>query len=423
MDNAIYFIKGRRLGADDRHLQAALAEVYGTPERPRCMCVRGGVDMYIVKLRHYILKRMPGSGPSHHPGCDSYEPEFTQSGLGILMGDAVIEHPQDLTELRVDFPLARAPGRAVPQRDPAPASDVKVPKHRMSLRAVMHFLFERAGFNRWSPAMEGKRNQYVLHKYLMEAADGMRVKGDPLSARLYVPEAFSEQRKSEIAERRRSKLAILKCPEEEGRFNMALVLGEYKSTESTSYGRKIWIRHMPETPLFINDKAWTKIERNFSGMFQARDADQQHGVRLLLCALVYSKQENVYHIDTVSPMLTTMNWIPLDGPHESKLFHYLTVEKRKFLKPLSYDAKGGAGFANALLLDTGTTPVPLHLTNPLASSSDHSAKERAIASATEAAWIWHAEAEAPPLPPRFTANTRPGPQRPPGDIDLPPIDG
>jgi hypothetical protein len=40
----------------------------------------------------------------------------------------------------------------------------------MSLRALLHFLYERAGFNRWYPAMEGRRNQGVLHKYLCEAA-------------------------------------------------------------------------------------------------------------------------------------------------------------------------------------------------------------------------------------------------------------
>jgi hypothetical protein len=73
----------------------------------------------------------------------------------------------------------------------------------------MHFLFERAGFNRWSPAMEGKRNQGVLHKYLMEAAEDVLVKGVTLGERLYVPEHFSEQRKADAAQRRRAKLAIL----------------------------------------------------------------------------------------------------------------------------------------------------------------------------------------------------------------------
>ena len=65
----------------------------------------------------------------------------------------------------------------------------------MSLRAVMHYLFERAGFNRWTPAMEGKRTQAVLHRYLLEAARGIETKGVQLSDRLYVPEPFREERK------------------------------------------------------------------------------------------------------------------------------------------------------------------------------------------------------------------------------------
>ena len=45
--------------------------------------------------------------------------------------------------------------------------------------------------------MEGKRNQGVVHKYLLEAAEDILIKGVPLAQRLYVPEAFSESTKTE----------------------------------------------------------------------------------------------------------------------------------------------------------------------------------------------------------------------------------
>src|ERR1700694_5253436 len=125
----------------------------------------------------------------------------------------------------------------------------------MSLRAVMCFLFERAGFNRWYPAMEGKRTQGVIHRYLMEAAEGIQTKGVTLSERLYVPEQFHEERKSEIAERRRSKLAVLQSPENDVQFKMALVIGEYKGEEASPLGRKVWLRHMPDGPRFFCSQA------------------------------------------------------------------------------------------------------------------------------------------------------------------------
>jgi hypothetical protein len=124
----------------------------------------------------------------------------------------------------------------------------------------MHFLFERAGFNRWYPAMEGKRTQGVMHKYLLEAADGVQTKGVTLSERLYVPEQFHEEHKSEIAERRRSKLAVLQSPEDDVQFRMALVIGEYKGEEASPLGRKVWLKHMPDAPLFIDAKTWERIE-------------------------------------------------------------------------------------------------------------------------------------------------------------------
>src|ERR1700674_640595 len=237
------------------------------------MCVRGGIEMYVAKHRQYVVKRMPDSGHRHHATCGSYEPELGQSGLGELIGESIIEHSPESVELRVDFPLARVPGRAFLRRAAQEPAEINAPRHRMSLRAVMHFLFQRAGFNRWYPAMEGKRTQGVMQKYLLEAADGIQTKGVTLSERLYVPEQFHEEHKSEIAERRRSKLAVLQSPEDDVQFKMALVLGEYKCEEASPLGRKIWLKHMPDAPLFIDAKTWDRIERAYGNLLEARYAD------------------------------------------------------------------------------------------------------------------------------------------------------
>ena len=180
----------------------------------------------------------------------------------------------------------------------------------MSLRAVMHYLFERAGFNRWTPAMEGKRTQAVLHRYLLEAARGIETKGVQLFERLYVPEPFREERKTEIGERRRGRLAMLQAPEDDGRFKMALVIGEYKADEPSPFGRKLWLRHMPDAPLFIDSNAWDRIERAYANLLEAREADTKTKQRVAVCALIYAKREHTYQIDAASFMLTTENWIP-----------------------------------------------------------------------------------------------------------------
>ena len=280
--------------------------------------------------------------------------------------------------------------------DPA---EVHAPRKRMSLRALLHFLFERAGFNRWYPAMEGRRNQGVLHKYLSEAARGVTVKGASLDERLYVPEPFRVELKDEIGERRRKKLALLLSPEDAVQYKMAIIVGEYNGSEPRTFGRRIIVKHMPDVPLYIEPKAWERIERSYAAILQARDADVPRKPRVMIAALVYAKREHVYQVDTVSMMLTTDQWIPLDGLHELPLIESLQREQRAFMKPLKYDAKSAAAFPNALLLDCESGPVALHVVSAFADAKEKALKERVLAIG-QPHWIWHTDAEMPMFPAR-----------------------
>jgi hypothetical protein len=393
-----YFIKGRTYPSADPALQDALARVYGSLERPRCLCVSGGIEMYIARHADYIVKRMPDTGHLHHPTCPSFEPEPGMSGLGELVGDAIIEHAPDQVEVRTDFAMSRLPGKAVPRGDAViDPAEVHAARKRMSLRALLHFLFERAGFNRWYPAMEGRRNQGVLHKYLSEAARGVTVKGASLEERLFVPEPFRVELKDEIGERRRKKLALLLSPEDAVQYKMAIIVGEHNGSEPTAFGRRIVVKHMPDVPLYIENKAWERVERSYAAILQARDADVPKKPRVMMAALVYAKREYVYQVDTVSMMLTTDQWIPLEGLYELPLIEVLQREQRAFLKPLRYDARSAAGFPNVLLLDSGTVPVPLHVMSPLLEAKERSAKEKVLAG-LPAVWVWMTAKSMPALP-------------------------
>ena len=389
MDLQRFAIKGCVIGADDPQLQEALALVHDTLERPRCLCMPGGVEMYVARHSQFVVKRMPDSGSTHHPACPSYEPEARQSGLGELLGEAVLETEPGRVELRVDFPWTRVIGHSVPRGEAQEVAEVGVPRRRMSLRALMHFLFERAGFNRWSPAMAGKRNQGVLRKYLLEAAEEITVKGVPLAERLYVPEPFSESGKAEAAQRRREKLAVL--GPRDGQAPLAVVIGEYKASEATAQGRRVWIRHMPDAPLLIAGRTWERIERVFAPLFEARDADIHHSVRLVIAALICARREHTYEIDSVSLMLTSEQWIPIEGVHELPLIDALVAQQRRFVKPLRYDARSAAPFPNALLLDTGPSPVPLHVVSPFMALRERDAKEKAIRAEKMMVWMWRTE--------------------------------
>ncbi len=397
MREATYLIRGRVFRLSDPRLQEALASVYESPERPRCMCVPGGVEMYVARHAEYLVKRMPGTGPQHRVSCASFEPPEAYSGLGELVGEAIVEHAPEQVEIRTAFPLSRTSGHSLPrglaQEDPP---SVNAPRKRMSLRAVLHFLYDRARFNRWYPTMEGKRTQAVFSRHMNAAAHGVVVKGGSLEDRLYVPEQFRAAEADQIAERRRKKLAVLISPGSDVQFVLALLVGELKGTEVAGYRRRLTVKHMPDVPLYIDDKAWERVERAYGDILQAASADVERKPRVLMAALVYAKREHIYQVDSVSLMLVTEQWIPLDGIYELPLIEALQQQGRSFIKPLKYDARTSAGFPNALLIDAGPRPVPLHVISPFMSEQDAGIKRKLL---KDGSWFWETDKPIPDLPP------------------------
>lgn len=389
-------IRGRVWRIGEAGIQVALAAVHGTPERPRCLCMPGGIEMVVVRLREFVVRRMPNAGSRHHPRCPSFEPETTQSGLGLLCGSAVRERDDGRTELHVDFAWTRRPGRGAARGVPTEPGQVATTARRMSLRALTHFLFERAGFNRWAPAMAGRRNWAVVRKYLLEAAAEADVAGGSLADRLFVPDAFDERSKAEAARRRREKLAMLKP--RDGATPLALVIGDLKATEAVEAGRRVWIRHMPDAPLLVDERVWQRLVRRYASLFEARDADTGLRVRLVMTALIKARREFTYEIDAAVLMMTSDQWIPVEGVHELPLLDALIKEGRRFIKPLRYDASSAEAFANALLLDVGLEPCPLHLVSPYMDDRSRMVKRRAIERAPRRTWVWDIDQPFPPLP-------------------------
>ena len=121
MDEQRYLINGRIFAAHDPGLQEALARVHGTPARPRCLCVAEGVEMYVSKFSDFVIKRMPETGAEHRPTCPSYELPASESGLGEVLGEAIIERGPEGVELRLDFPLTRRIGRSFATAELQPA--------------------------------------------------------------------------------------------------------------------------------------------------------------------------------------------------------------------------------------------------------------------------------------------------------------
>ena len=105
--------------------------------------------MYVARLgglsAGFIVKRMPESGSRHAIDCPSYEPPPGFSGLGQVLGTAIVEDPATgQTTLKLNFPLTRRPGRSTPPPPGGEPDSVKSTGTRLSLRALLHYLWDQA---------------------------------------------------------------------------------------------------------------------------------------------------------------------------------------------------------------------------------------------------------------------------------------
>ncbi|WP_326533678.1 DUF1173 family protein [Pseudorhodoferax sp.] len=184
----------------------------------------------------------------------------------------------------------------------------------------------------------------------------------------------------------------------EGQTPVALVVGEFKTCDRAPLGCRVWIRHMPDLPLRMPMKSWDRLVRQHGPMLDAWHEDATHRMRIAMAALVRASSECAIEVEAATLMLVSKDWIPLEGVHELALVEALITQGRRFVKPLRYDAAHAGGFANALLLDAGPTPLPMHVWSGFLPKAELALKERAMAG--EQGWSLRTSEPMPDFPPR-----------------------
>ncbi|MFF0494582.1 DUF1173 family protein [Nocardia sp. NPDC004068] len=385
-----YALGGHILDPHDARFHDALALAHRDRERPECLCApseTGGVPMYIARIRdRFHVKRMPGTGPDHAPDCPSWCPPPEVSGLSAVLGTAVCDQPDlGTTRLGLGFALTRRGTRAP---DGASSSDTAPDTgSQLSLRGLLHYLWDEAGLTRWTPVLAGKRHWGVVRARLLDAAETKSAKGHPLTDLLYIPETFSSTRKSEIAARRATALARLTG--RDGQRKLMLLIGEVKAIRPTRFGRSaVIIKHLPDFPLLLDRDLHAHLERTFATELQLRQAlSDSH---LILLATFTLSQVGLALADAAAMMTVTRDWIPFETVTEYALIGALTAQRRRFVKSLRYMLAHTAPIATAVLADT-TPPTACYITD-----THHPAPD----SSPLTPWIWNTTTavNVPPLP-------------------------
>jgi len=408
---AVYEIAGRRFEVGALGFADAVADAHAAHQRPRCMCLVEGVEMYVARLGDgYIVKRLPDTGSHHAPDCPSYEPPAEFSGLGQVLGSAITEDPATgETTLRLDFPLTKMPDRSQVPPAGGEGDSVSSTGTKLSLRGLLHYLWDQAELTRWHPGFVGKRTWATVRRHLLNAAEHKLASGDALRARLYVPEPFSIDERDAINARRLAQwqqaVAVPGKPQQ-----LMMLIGEVKEIVPARYGFKAIVKHMPDQAFAIDEQLYRRIGRRFEAELALWGASDD--IHMVIIATFGVRGVGVPAIQELSLMPVTAQWLPIDNSFDRQLVGQLVAELRSFIKGLRYNVHNNRRIATAALTDSGDAAAPMFIV--LADEGEVPKPEalaNAVAMATAPVWVWRpAEEPMPPFPqtqrarkPRMTA--------------------
>ena len=393
-----YLVDGRRYETGAPGFAEAIAEAYAAGHRPRCLCLVEGVEMYVARLGDgLIVKRMPCSGTHHAPDCPSYEPPAECSGLGQVLGSAITEDPATgETNLKLDFAMSRISGRpAMPVACGADAS-VATDGTRLTLRGLLHYLWDQAGLTRWHPGFAGRRNWATVRRHLLQAAEGKIAKGAALQARLYIPEVFSVEQRDAINARRLAQWVHAKgSPGKPQQF--MLLVAEVKGIEPARYGYRAVVKHVPEQAFAIDETIYRRMGRRFERELSLWGT--AGNLHMVVIATFGVSEAGVPTIAELCLMTVTGEWLPVEDSFEQQLVERLVHDQRSFVKGLRYNLPPWQPVASAILTDVGEAPCALWVTSQGPDSLHGLATGEVALMDQLQAWTWHVTKAAMPLLP------------------------
>ena len=324
---------------------------------PMCLCDGKGIEVYIAR-RHdqYVIHRMPNTGPNHMPDCDHFEPDEDLTGLGALIGHAIIDDQDTgLTKLKLGFPLSRGASRLASEAMAVEKSEVGADGARMTLRGLLHYLWNDAHLTHWHPKMAGKRNWNVVRNALQGSLVSKDSKGQHLSSLVYVPEMFSVKDKYEI-EQRRNELVARALPATK---QSMILIAEVKSIDQSLHGEKIICKHLPDWALLLDAEMARRVHRNFEVELAALETYPEG--HLILCATFELDRAERAVARFITFMPVNEHWIPFENREERSLVARCIDGQRRFIKGMRMNYASTRPIANVILIDTRPLSTALYL--------------------------------------------------------------
>lgn len=349
--------------AEGDELQQLLAKAYAQKAQVLCECRKGtDLPLYISHRNdRYVLARWPGSGARHATACDHYEAPDYLTGMGQVRGSAILDdEASGETALKLGFPLSRGSARLAPAALTHDKPTVKSSGQKLSMRGLLHVLWDRAELTHWHPKMAGKRSWFVVRRALLEAAASCRAKQEALPHVLFVPESFKLEEKEDIRARRRAALERVY----RSRDAMMVVVGEIKEILAAHGAERIVLRHVGDMPFVMDPDMARRFHKRFAGelaLWQAQHGGKGEQDHLVIAGSFARRREGTFDLIEVALMPVTAEWLPYETSDERYLIAKAVAERRRFVKGLRVNLDADTPIASLVLKDTGEDACAVHI--------------------------------------------------------------
>ena len=356
--------------------------------------------MYVARLagtnEGFIVKRMPNTGSHHAPDCPSYEPPAESSGLGQVLGSAITEDPTTgETTLKLDFSMSKIAGRSAMPTAGGDSDSVVSSGTKLSLRGLLHYLWDQADLTRWQPGFAGKRTWGTVRKHLLLAAENKIARGDSLRSRLYIPEIFSVDQRDAINARRMAQWSqAIAAPGKPQ--HLMLLIAEVKEIVPARYGFKAVVKHVPNQAFALDEQLYRRLGRRFeSELALWGAADDTHMVMIATFSVAAA---GIPTVGELSLMPVTRHWLPVEDGFEKQLIERLVADGRSFVKGLRYNLGAGSTLASATLTDCESSAPLLFVVQ---AGIEDRGRYLQVCDPSIPVWLWNPSSEAmPALPTR-----------------------
>ena len=371
----------------------ALLELAREHRQPiSCLCRPDGrqLPLYTRRISDFlILCRMPKAGLEHHTDCWFYGETADYQGARVTVVDqhdaAIFEDEQGITHLNLSVALHSPKSKAGKQdrrtrssRKPASAISRAAPKPTIDAQGLLRFLWHSARFNRWYPAMEGKRSWSTVAFHLQRVAQKMDVRGVRLGSRLLI----IHSRLIQVAP-----LALFAqqhnlMPD----HDIMMVVARVKSVLTDGPWTKMQLVGMREY-LWCADEVWQRFRYEHRDALEVVNRDDGDNVIGLFGVTLNKK--GYAHVRYASFFPVTEHYLPFLHPWEKKLMANLIEQTRAFTVRLSpRDISVGVA-----LLDTDEKFLRLSILPP----GGHAYPD-------SGSWRWDADQAVIPTLPRSRSN-------------------